>query len=85
MVLTRSASAQVVGGWDSSNTAHLLEIPHAMGLEGYHVNVKECIRPDNSVEWRDVEGEVQVSGRPRSSSHLSCACTHTPDRFDALR
>ena len=51
----------VVGGWDSSNTAHLLEIPHEMGLAGYHVNTKECIRPDNSVEWRDVDGEVQVT------------------------
>mmetsp|Transcript_7825 Transcript_7825/g.13186 ORF Transcript_7825/g.13186 Transcript_7825/m.13186 type:complete len:506 (-) Transcript_7825:318-1835(-) len=51
----------VVGGWDSSNTAHLLEIPHEMGLSGYHVNVKECIRPDNSVEWRTVDGEVKVT------------------------
>ena len=27
----------VVGGWDSSNTCHLLEIPHERGLLGYHV------------------------------------------------
>ena len=46
----------VVGGWDSSNTAHLLEIPHERGLRGYHVNTAQCIRPDNSVEHRDVEG-----------------------------
>merc|ERR1719398_540687 len=51
----------VVGGWDSSNTAHLLEIPHEMGLEGFHVNEASCIRPDNSVEWRDVEGGIQVT------------------------
>ena len=48
----------VVGGWDSSNTAHLLEIPHERGLRGYHVNTAQCIRPDNSVEHRDVEGNV---------------------------
>lgn len=50
----------VVGGWDSSNTAHLLEIPHAAGLTGYHVNVAGCIRPDNSIEHRDVHGNIQV-------------------------
>jgi len=51
----------VVGGWDSSNTAHLLEIPHAAGLTGYHVNEALRISPDNSVEWRDVDGEIQVT------------------------
>ena len=48
----------VVGGWDSSNTAHLLEIPHEKGLAGYHVNTAQCIRPDNSIEWRDVDGNI---------------------------
>jgi len=48
----------VVGGWDSSNTAHLLEIPHMKGVEGYHVNEAKCIRPDNSVEHRDTEGNI---------------------------
>ena len=51
----------VVGGWDSSNTAHLLEIPVEEGLTGYHVNTAKCIRPDNSVEWRDVEGNILVT------------------------
>ena len=48
----------VVGGWDSSNTAHLLEIPHEKGLKGFHVNEAKCVRPDNSVEWRDVDGTI---------------------------
>ena len=51
----------VVGGWDSSNTAHLLEIPHEKGVPGYHVNEAKCIRPDNSVEHRDVDGHVFVT------------------------
>merc|ERR1719453_1374298 len=37
----------VVGGWDSSNTAHLLEIPiEKYGLAGYHVNTAKCVQPD---------------------------------------
>jgi len=50
----------VVGGWDSSNTAHLLEIPHEKSVPGYHVNTAKCIRTDNSIEHRDVEGNILV-------------------------
>jgi len=50
----------VVGGWDSSNTAHLLEIPHEEGLRGFHVNEASCIKPDNSVAHRTVDGEILV-------------------------
>ena len=51
----------VVGGWDSSNTAHLLEIPHDAGLPAFHVNVPGCIKPDNTVEHRTVDGTVEVA------------------------
>jgi 4-hydroxy-3-methylbut-2-enyl diphosphate reductase len=50
----------VVGGWDSSNTAHLLEIPHEEGMKGFHVNEASCIKPDNSVAHRTVDGEILV-------------------------
>merc|ERR1719401_1113902 len=51
----------VVGGWDSSNTAHLLEIPiDEYKLTGYHVNTAKCIRPDNAIEHRDVRGNILV-------------------------
>jgi 4-hydroxy-3-methylbut-2-enyl diphosphate reductase len=33
----------VVGGFDSSNTAHLVEIPHDAGKTVYHINEAECI------------------------------------------
>ena len=51
----------VVGGWDSSNTAHLLEIPHEKGVPGYHVNTASCIKSDNSIEHRDVHGGVSTT------------------------
>jgi len=48
----------VIGGWDSSNTAHLLEIPHKAGLKAYHINRAECITADNKISHRTVSGEI---------------------------
>ena len=48
----------VVGGWDSSNTAHLLEIPHNAGVRSFHINRAECIGADNTITHRTVEGEI---------------------------
>jgi len=51
----------VVGGWDSSNTAHLLEIPHDKGLTAFHVNVPGCIKPTNAIEHRTVDGTIETA------------------------
>jgi 4-hydroxy-3-methylbut-2-enyl diphosphate reductase len=48
----------VVGGWDSSNTAHLLEIPHKAGIRSFHINRADCISADNTITHRTVEGEI---------------------------
>jgi 4-hydroxy-3-methylbut-2-enyl diphosphate reductase len=48
----------VVGGWDSSNTAHLLEIPHNAGVRSFHINRADCISADNTITHRTVEGEI---------------------------
>jgi len=48
----------VIGGWDSSNTAHLLEIPHKAGVRSFHINRAECIGADNTITHRTVEGEI---------------------------
>ena len=48
----------VVGGWDSSNTAHLLEIPHKAGVRSFHINRADCITADNMITHRTVEGKV---------------------------
>jgi 4-hydroxy-3-methylbut-2-en-1-yl diphosphate reductase len=48
----------VIGGWDSSNTAHLLEIPVKAGVRSFHINRAECIGADNTITHRTMEGEI---------------------------
>ena len=48
----------VIGGWDSSNTAHLLEIPHMAGIRSFHINRGDCIKADNTITHRTVDGEI---------------------------
>lgn len=50
----------VVGGFDSSNTAHLLEIPQERGVPSYHINEASCISADNTIKHRTVDGEIRV-------------------------
>ena len=48
----------MVGGWDSSNTAHLLEIPQKMGVRSFHINKAECIGADNTITHRTMSGDI---------------------------
>jgi 4-hydroxy-3-methylbut-2-en-1-yl diphosphate reductase len=48
----------VIGGWDSSNTGHLLEIPIHAGQRAFHINKAECISADNTITHRTVTGEI---------------------------
>jgi len=48
----------VIGGWDSSNTGHLLEIPVHAGLTAYHIHLPSDISPDGSITHRTVDGEI---------------------------
>lgn len=48
----------VVGGFDSSNTAHLLEIPHMRQVPAFHINTADCITARNTITHRDVDGAV---------------------------
>jgi 4-hydroxy-3-methylbut-2-enyl diphosphate reductase len=48
----------VVGGFDSSNTCHLLEIPQMRGVTSYHINAADCIQAENKIRHRTVAGEV---------------------------
>lgn len=48
----------VIGGFDSSNTAHLLEIPVKAGVRAFHIDRAECIQADNTITHRTVSGEM---------------------------
>lgn len=48
----------VIGGWDSSNTAHLLEIPIHAGIRAFHIDKAACIGADNTITHRNVKGEM---------------------------
>jgi len=49
----------VVGGFDSSNTAHLKEIPEKFQIPSYHIDRAERIFPDNSIEHRQSDGSIE--------------------------
>jgi len=52
----------VVGGFDSSNTAHLLEIPLMREVPSFHINTADCIQADNTIRHRTVDGEIVEAG-----------------------
>ena len=79
----------VVGGFDSSNTAHLKEIPHKFGVNSFHVDRAERIRPDNSIEHRELDGSIQVVENFLKKGPITIGVTSgasTPDKSleDAL-
>ena len=43
---------------DSSNTAHLLEIPQKAGVRSFHIDKAECIGADNTITHRNMAGEI---------------------------
>jgi len=54
----------VVGGFDSSNTAHLLEIPHMRGVPSFHINSAECIQAENKITHRTADGAIVENEAP---------------------
>jgi len=50
----------VIGGWDSSNTAHLLEIPMNAGVRSFHINRADCITADNTITHQLMDGTIKT-------------------------
>jgi 4-hydroxy-3-methylbut-2-enyl diphosphate reductase len=79
----------VVGGFNSSNTSHLLEIAHHRGIPAYHVDTAERIGPGNRIEYRDVDGQIRQAEHwlpkvGKNGKHVRLGVTSgasTPDRY----
>ena len=50
----------VIGGFDSSNTAHLNEIPQLNNVKSFHIDRADRITADNTIEHRLINGDVVV-------------------------
>ncbi|MCM0591293.1 MAG: 4-hydroxy-3-methylbut-2-enyl diphosphate reductase [Gloeotrichia echinulata IR180] len=51
----------VIGGFNSSNTTHLKEIPDHRGIPSYHIDSVERIQSINSIEHRQLNGELVIT------------------------
>ena len=51
----------VVGGFNSSNTAHLQEIAVERGIPSYHIDSVARIITANSIEHRKLDGELKIT------------------------
>ena len=74
----------IVGGFDSSNTAHLKEIPHMQHITSYHIDRAERIRPDGSIEHREIDGSIVVTPNFLPPGPLTIGVTSgasTPDAY----
>lgn len=74
----------VVGGFDSSNTAHLKEIPEKFGVESYHIDRAERITANNIIEHREVDGRVVQHAGFLKKGPITIGITSgasTPDRL----
>lgn len=79
----------IVGGFDSSNTAHLNEIPHMNGVTSYHIDRAERISAGNTIEHRTVDGDIEVQKDFLKKGKVTIGVTSgasTPDKSmeDAL-
>ena len=74
----------VVGGFDSSNTAHLKEIPEKFGVESYHIERAENINADNTIYHRQTDGSYETVKDFLKKGPVTIGVTSgasTPDKY----
>ena len=73
----------VIGGFNSSNTAHLQEITVEKQLPSYHVDSVERILSENSIEHRQLNGDIEISQKWLPDGKIVVGITSgasTPDK-----
>lgn len=74
----------IVGGFDSSNTAHLKEIPENAGVVSYHIDRADRIKPDGSIEHRLLNGDIVTTDAFLPEGEITIGVTSgasTPDAY----
>lgn len=74
----------IVGGFDSSNTAHLKEIPHMQHIPSFHIDRAERISADGSIEHREIDGSIVKTANFLPDGPLTIGVTSgasTPDAY----
>ncbi|WP_040898595.1 4-hydroxy-3-methylbut-2-enyl diphosphate reductase [Xenococcus sp. PCC 7305] len=76
----------VIGGFNSSNTTHLQEIAIAKNFTSYHIDSSDRIKPDNTIEHKPLEKDIEVQENWLPSGKITVGVTSgasTPDKVVA--
>lgn len=73
----------VIGGFNSSNTTQLQQIAFDKGIPSYHIDVVERIKSGNSIEHRQLQGDLVITENWLPAGKITVGITSgasTPDK-----